>query len=391
MAQYRFFRISIVALLILNFSFFPQLARGEEKREAQFSYRKVYKKAWTSKVKRKGFFRYKRREFASPVADGGRVFVGSDRGLFYAFDLEKGKKLWVFDAEGPIHGTGGAAEGRVFFGDNNGILYALEQESGEELWRESFMSPVQSAPLLVGNRLYGVTLNGTAFALEAASGQRIWTHPYEGGVTEMTIFGQSSPAYDADTGRLYMGYSDGSLVALNSGTGSAVWRKQFGHSQRFIDIDMRPLVDGDRLYFATFAGKLFCVDKGSGAVRWSVDVGSGVRFATSDDRLFVGGSDGALYAFNKMDGMELWKTDLGEGALTRPIFYKELLAVGSSKESMIFIDSLDGYRISQRYARKHISGDPILSGEEGNLLLYLSNGARLYAIKLRDDFRKKPR
>jgi hypothetical protein len=55
---------------------------------------------------------------------------------------------------------------------------------------------------------------------------------------------------------------------------------------------------------------------------------------------------------------------------------------------MLFIDALNGRKFLQRFARKNISSDPILAGEQGNLLIYLSNGGRLYALQLKDQFRK---
>jgi outer membrane protein assembly factor BamB len=206
----------------------------------------------------------------------------------------------------------------------------------------------------------------------------------------MTLIGQGAPAYDDSTDRLYVGFSDGHLLALDAGNGHAVWEQNLsGGSGRFVDIDMQPLIDGDYLYVATFAGNLFSLDKKSGDVVWDVGVGSGVRIAMSGETLYVAGSDGAVYAINKDNGAEIWKYQAVAGALTRPVVYGELIAVGSTEQSMLFIDAVSGRKVIQRFARKNISSDPILAGPEGNLLIYLSNAGRLYCLRLKESFRLK--
>ena len=73
--------------------------------------------------------------------------------------------------------------------------------------------------------------------------------------------------------------------------------------------------------------------------------------------------------------------------MTRPLVFGTLLIVGSTEHSMIFLDALSGEKILQRFARKNVYSDPILAGEEGNLLVYLSNGGRLYALQIAEAFR----
>ena len=105
------------------------------------------------------------------------------------------------------------------------------------------------------------------------------------------------------------------------------------------------------------------------------------------ETLFVAGANGLIYALNKLTGEPLWQLDPGAGSLSRPLHRNELLMVASTEQSMVFIDAVAGRKIMHRFARKNISGDPVLGGSEGNLLVYLSNAGRLYCLQLKDSFR----
>ena len=63
-----------------------------------------------------------------PVIAGGRVLLGTAMGNFHAFEATSGKKLWSFQAGGPILHTAGVEGGKVFFGCLDGSVYALDVE-----------------------------------------------------------------------------------------------------------------------------------------------------------------------------------------------------------------------------------------------------------------------
>lgn len=387
----RNYKILIIVILSIGFLMpLSSYAWVTKHAKDKVHYRIPFKPKWVSRLKKGAFYKYKRRELSSPIAAEGLILVGVDSGYFYAFDQEDGDKKWRFKAEGPINATAAAGQGKVFFGDDDGNFYALDIKTGDLIWKERYGSLVTTSPLIIGDRLYIVNIAGTVLALQAETGHRIWSYPYQPPKREMTMLGQGSLAHSVDKkgDRLYVGFSDGRLVAVDANGGSIIWSQNLARSQRkFIDVDMQPLIDGDRIYAATFGGDLFCLNRNDGNILWEVAIGSGVRFSLSGDVLFVSGSDGVLYALGKEDGAERWKYESKEGALTRPIVYNDLVMVGSTKHSMFFIDALNGNKILQRFARKNIYSDPILAGEKGNLLVYLSNSGRLYALLLKESFR----
>ena len=72
---------------------------------------------------------------STPVAEGGRVFVGSNDGKLYALSLTDGRELWHFDAGDAIEAPALIAEGTVYVGTLGGTLFALDAARGAIRWQ----------------------------------------------------------------------------------------------------------------------------------------------------------------------------------------------------------------------------------------------------------------
>jgi outer membrane protein assembly factor BamB len=75
------------------------------------------KAAWT--------FVTKARVESSPAIAGGRVFVGSNDGLFYVLNLDTGAKLWEFNTGAPLSASPAIGKGRIVIGSQDGRLYCF--------------------------------------------------------------------------------------------------------------------------------------------------------------------------------------------------------------------------------------------------------------------------
>ncbi len=339
-----------------------------------------YRPQWVSIVKKGRLFKYKRKEFSSPRIYGDRIFVGSDGGFFYAMRKKNGRKVWRFKTVGSVNSAPAFWDregGEVVFGDDKGNLYALAASKGTEVWRVNLGSEILTAPAIEGDRVFVATIEGKVAALRLSDGHLIWEkmHPQEG--LHMTILGNSPPAVDQTAGRVYVGFSDGTFWALSASDGRLAWEKNLGKAGGFDDVDGEAVFDNDRIYIGSFDGGVYALSKRTGEILWRGEVGSGVRLLSRGDVLYVSGSDGSLYAYSKK-GEKLWSTRIGEGALTAPLIYKDVIAVGLSNETMNFVDASDGHVIARRFARKGVFSDPIL---DDNRIFYLSNGGRLYSLK----------
>lgn len=340
-------------------------------------YKLPYRPRWVSVVKKGKIFRYKRKEFSSPQVYKDWIFVGSGAQTFYAMENKRGWKKWRFQTEGAVSSKPAFLDPYVFFGDEKGIVYAVTIQDGREKWRASLGSEVLVAPTVAEGKLYIATLEGRLAALNVDDGKILWSveHSLPRG---MTIRAHTPPLLHNQL--LYMGYADGTLGVHSALTGQ--WLREYqiaGASERFTDVDTTPLIDGDRLYAASFEGDLTCLSLKNGQTLWKKEIGSGVDFLLEGNTLFVSSSDRHVYALDKINGTELWKYQLETGMPSKPVLWKNVLVVGSTHNKAVFLNAKNGDLMSRRYAKKGIFGDPVL---DDNKLYYLSNGGRLYALRM---------
>ena len=226
---------------------------------------------------------------SQPTIAMGAVFVGSQDGRVYAFDLETGCARWTFNARAEVRtaivlqsdesDTVSADDPPLaFFGDFIGNLYAVNALTGELAWTFDTTDhpngtltgapayhdghlyvPVSSLePVTAANPEYECcTFRGKVIKVEAATGKVLWEHysvleePVVQGKTSIgtTIIGPSgapiwnSPAIDAKRGLLYVGtgenYSspaDGNsdaVLAINMATGRREWTNQLTAGDAF--------------------------------------------------------------------------------------------------------------------------------------------------------------
>ncbi|MEK9655684.1 MAG: PQQ-binding-like beta-propeller repeat protein, partial [Halieaceae bacterium] len=155
---------------------------------------------------------------SQPAIGGGALFVGSQSGLVYAFDLETGCTRWQFKAAAEVRNavtlepwTRGDSEADplVFFGDLSGNQYAVSALTGELRWRKRMddhgATTLTAAAELSDGVLYVAvssleegaaiaadyqccTFRGSIVALDAHTGQELWRRHF---VPEATQTGEN--------------------------------------------------------------------------------------------------------------------------------------------------------------------------------------------------------
>ena len=138
---------------------------------------------------------------SQPTIAMGAVFVGSQDGTVYAFDLETGCVRWTYSARAEVRtgitlgkrGADGAAT--AYFGDIIANLYALDAQTGELIWEAS------------PDDHHSATLTGTpAFANGAVYVP----------VSSLEVVTAANPDYECCTFR-------GHVMAFDANDGSVIW------------------------------------------------------------------------------------------------------------------------------------------------------------------------
>ena len=215
---------------------------------------------------------------SQPAIAMGAVFVGSQDGTVYAFDLETGCERWSFQASAEVRtaivlkdAEDDASAPTAFFGDILARAYAVNALTGELLWSlkvdDHPSATITGAPALAGEKLLVpvsslevvsaadidyecCSFQGKVVALATATGEVIWSHsaipnpPAEVGITSAgtRVLAPSgapvwtSPAVDLrrnlayfGTGENYSSPADGNsdaIIAIDLTTGERAWRHQ---------------------------------------------------------------------------------------------------------------------------------------------------------------------
>jgi outer membrane protein assembly factor BamB len=268
---------------------------------------------------------------ASPLIVDGLVIVGDQAGTVHAFDPGTGAQRWERQLDGAIDGAAAAVGHRVLTATEAGRAYAIDARSGTVAWTtvlpagvtRSVTASADSVFVGAGGALAGLRLSdGTMLwqstvaktgscgtptvaaglvydaagldgdgsapvsvvAVDATTGAPRWRYTSPTGRTTYT------PA--VSDGRAYLVSEDGTVVARDAATGSAIWSTPTGAPNEALPA----LADG-LVYVATDGGALAALDVKTGTARWRAPI-VGVPYApvVSQGYVFVATSTGNLYA-----------------------------------------------------------------------------------------------
>lgn len=301
---------------------------------------------------------------AGPVVARGKIFVGSQDGLFYCLDLTGGDLFWSFKAEGPITAPAAVLGETVFFGDTHGFVYALATATGEELWRFETGGKIEGgvntlSPESGPARVYVGSHDYFLYALNADSGDVLWKHEtgnyvvstpsmiHADGVPALAFGGCDGllhvipadgegekreieiGAYIANTsavrdGICYIAHNGGEVVAVEIASGETLWKTKTG-----IEYTASPAVDESFLYVAGPDKRLVAYDRVDGSEKWAFLATRALASSplVSEEVVWQGGMDGRLYAVDRATGAELWNFELGTQIKASPAASRGTLVV----------------------------------------------------------------
>ncbi|MCG6118374.1 MAG: outer membrane protein assembly factor BamB [Aquimonas sp.] len=320
-----------------------------------------------------------------PAAGGGRLYFGSSRGDVVALDVETGREVWKQRFEGLRFGGSPAyGESTLVLPTLDGVVVALNPDNGQERWRARVSSEVIAAPA-IGRGLVVVRANdGRAFAFSATSGERRWVH--DRSIPTLSLRGNSPPLI-VETA-VFLGYDDGSVVALRLDAGTPVWEQTVGTSEGRTDLDRMSDVDGEMafdqglLYATSYRGQAVALEATSARPLWNRELSSYGGVSLAGEQLLVADARGVVWALDRRTGSALWRNeDLGYRWLTTPVAHGGHVAVGDVEGFIHWLDSSDGRTIArQRLGKRPIRATPLVVGD---LLLVTSTWGDVAAYRLR--------
>lgn len=318
---------------------------------------------------------YAPRELAAPAHDAqnGRVITLTRDGFVRSVASE-GKVAWQFRAGSRFYAGATVHEGVVYAPGTDGLLYALDAGTGELKWKYASGEALATAPIIAGELVLVASQSDTLFAVKRGTGELAWLYrrdPPAG----FTIHRASTPT--VREGTAWVGFSDGTLVALDLADGSVKWEKALATGGQFVDVDTAPVLDSaGRLYAASYTGGLYALEAETGEVLWST-VAQGITSLVARGEVVIATGDDRLDAYLGETGRLLWSRALEERAGFEPVLVQGMLLVPAQR-SLLFVDPRTGQVRAAWDPGEGVSATPRVGDSK---VYVLSNNGYLYALR----------
>lgn len=338
----------------------------------------------------KGLEKFRKIVRASPVIYKEYVLVADSNVGIHAFYVGKDynltstqfRKAWTFEIPNGVESTFAVVNHRAFIGASDGYFYSLDLEKREVVWKFQVKSEVLSRPVLDDDgHVYFLSGNNIFYCLDAGDGRQIWAYSRQD-TANMTVRGGASAAFDKD--RLYVGFSDGSLVALSISSGAPLWEIQLNKNKRFRDIDATVVVEGESIYVSTYDDKIYSLKKTDGSTIWRYDNGGGASdLSLLGDYIYAPLTNNTVVKLDKKTGKEVWKIDKLSGTPTAITLKNDFAIFGESKGDLRIHRQSDGKLVKKFEPGRGVFSKPTL--DRNNNIYFVSNESVFYGLEFKDE------
>ncbi len=233
------------------------------------------------------------RSMSSPTIGGGVLYIGYTSGIGFecisAIDAQTGLIEWTFHPVGDAgFGAPVLEHGVLYFTDLTGMLYALDPRLGTPLWEIGLGGEVDIGPSMVDGLIMAGTHASEVVAV-SLDGDLAWKVPVDAPVDGPIVGGN---------GRVFFSDEAGSVYALDSVTGSHIWKNRLGDGSRQLQLAFSHSV----LYVS---GSIeAAVNSTTGVTLWShrPTVTLWTTLVVDRGSFFTTGVDGILYVLNSTHG-----------------------------------------------------------------------------------------
>jgi outer membrane protein assembly factor BamB len=337
---------------------------------------------WTRSTLNRDFLGYRRLNRMAPLVLDKLVIQSNAVDGIVAYSRESGRQIWRMNVENGAEGGATVAGDRVYFGSSNGQFYCVNVADGKIVWEIPVRAETLAAPSIESGIVYFQNGADVVYAVDAGTGKQLWVFNRQT-TGQLSIRATTRPTVAGD--HVYVGFSDGFIVALKKRDGSLAWERKIGKGNRFNDVDSTPVIDGQSLYVASFDGTLMSLDKDSGNVNWQVEEGAYVPVTLGQerwsDRLYYATASGMLLSLDKKSGKQIASIRIPKGIPSQPTIFKGFVLYGESEGAFVVADA-ETLAPIQKFEPGHgLVARPTAIEATGEAY-FISNSANLYAVKL---------
>lgn len=355
--------------------------RRQHRRGQDLTDRAFLSVRWAKTLVHHGIFTYSPEEFAGAAASnqGRRIYIGTSEGRLWALDERHGAPLWEANLGAAVTSPPLVvpALGLLYVGAGDGAIHALDLSTGARRWRYRTKGIAYHAPVYADGVIYFTNHRDQLYSLDARTGKWRWSYDRET-PEAFTVTGHSGAALAA--GRVYAGFSDGTLVCLATRGGEVLWSRSLaGSAKESMDVDTTPVLRRGLVYAASMSSGVFALTAEGGALQWRFDVKGVSGITVTSDHVYLASARQGMVALDP-DGRLAWTHRLPLGSPQAPVVRGRMLAVTFSSGGLVVLDRLTGSLVQRFNPGGGISGPPLLTRDS---LYVLSNRGRMFAMTLR--------
>ena len=253
-----------------------------------------------------------------PGVGSGLVIIGSSNAEVIALDQETGELLWRQAVSSEVLAAPAISGGRVVVHTIDGKVYCLEAATGKLAWVHERQIPLltlrgSSTPVISGSLVIVGFSGGKMIGLDLNNGDALW----EVSVSVPTGRSELERIVDIDAdpvlrdGVAYAASYQGELAAVTEDTGTVLWRYKVS-SYAGLDVDHK------NVYVADSVGDVWAIDTRTGSALWKQDKLHGRKLTAPrviGDTLLLGDFEGYLHWLSVEDGRLLARDRLGYSAI----------------------------------------------------------------------------
>lgn len=322
------------------------------------------------------------------------VIPSYGRGLSLV-DTNLGNVQWDFAVEPGVSSKPFVTGNHVIFSGLDRLVRKIKISDASLVWERKISA--ESHGGVVGSRgfVYVSAGDNSLWALDEKTGNILWTYrrPSSLGSVMWSLKGQMTPILSRDASKIFMGFSDGYVVALEATSGSTIWEKSFSNNrsqQKLLDVDLEGTLskDGKKLWISQIDGDLWTLDTSSGRVLWSIPgpVMSAPYIDEKEGVAYISTKGNKLLKVEFASKLVHWEKTLGnKGFANTPIdLGPKFIAFTSSHHGLMIVDRKTGKDVYSDYVGSGLVGKPVFDGRR---LFFMDSRNRLHAYSLR--LRKK--
>ncbi|MBN1434304.1 PQQ-binding-like beta-propeller repeat protein [Candidatus Fermentibacterales bacterium] len=290
--------------------------------------------------------------FAGPALADGVLYIGCNDGFFRAIDCDNGAEVWRMQASCGFCGEACVDSATVYVGGQDGYLYALDRRTGSRVWSAGLGYHVFAGVALFADSLVATGNSaGSVAALERSTGEVVWSDS-PGGVILGPAVCDSVIVFTSESGR---------VVAYDR-AGQRLW------SVSCQGVASAPSIAGGRVFVGFSDGSVRCFDMVSGEQVWARDLTSAPlravlsRPAIMDDHLFLGTCDSRLVCLGTNDGELLWELHFENWMQVPPAVAETLLYIPGDDQRLHVIDWREGTKLDSLEIGGYAGSPPLLVG-----------------------------